>query len=68
MVTKDYNYSRPLDVHRWSCYTESNTFINFIYDTHFKTDKANKKLYVRALFHKFDKLEFFVNTKGGTSL
>ena len=44
MVTKDYNHSRPLDVHRWSCYPESNTFINFIYDTHFKTDKANKTI------------------------
>ncbi len=49
MVTKDYNYSRPLDVHRWSCYPESNTFINFIYDTHFKTDKANKTIRKKLL-------------------
>ena len=44
MVTKEYNYSRPLDVHRWRCYPESNTVINFIYDTHFSTDKANKTI------------------------
>ena len=41
MVTRDYNYSRPLDVHRWSCYTETNTFVNSIYEQYFLTDKAN---------------------------
>ena len=44
MVTRDYNYSRPLDVHRWSCYTETNTFVNSIYEQHFQTDKANKTI------------------------
>ena len=44
MVTRDYNYSRPLDVHRWSCYTETNTFVNSIYEQHFQNDKANKTI------------------------
>ena len=44
MVTRDYNYSRPLDVHRWSCYPETNTFVNSIYEQHFLTDKANKTI------------------------
>ena len=42
MVTRDYNYSRPLDVHRWSCYPETNTFVNSIYEQHFLTDKAKQ--------------------------
>ena len=45
MVTRDYNYSRPLDVHRWSCYPETNTFVNSIYEQYFLTDKANKTNY-----------------------
>ena len=44
MVTRDYNYSRPLDVHRWSCYTETNTFVNSIYEQYFLTDNANKTI------------------------
>lgn len=27
----DFNYSRPLDVHRWSDYSEVNDFVNEIY-------------------------------------
>ncbi len=49
MVTRDYNYSRPLDVHRWSCYTETNTFVNSIYEQHFLTDKANKTIRKKLL-------------------
>ncbi len=49
MVTRDYNYSRPLDVHRWSCYTETNTFVNSIYEQYFLTDKANKTIRKKLL-------------------
>ncbi len=49
MVTRDYNYSRPLDVHRWSCYTQTNTFVNSIYEQYFLTDKANKKIRKKLL-------------------
>ena len=49
MVTRDYNYSRPLDVHRWSCYPETNTFVNSIYEQHFLTDKANKTIRKKLL-------------------
>ena len=49
MVTRDYNYSRPLDVHRWSCYTETNTFVNSIYEKHFLTDKTNKTIRKKLL-------------------
>ena len=49
MVIRDYNYSRPLDVHRWSCYPETNTFVNSIYEQHFLTDKANKTIRKKLL-------------------
>ena len=28
---RDFNYSRPLDVHRWTDYSEVNNFVNEIY-------------------------------------
>ena len=31
----NYNFSRPLDVHKWSEHKEVNNFINLIYENHF---------------------------------
>ena len=49
MVTRGYNYSRPLDVPTWSCYTYTNTFVNSIYEKNFLTDKANKTIRKKLL-------------------
>ena len=49
MVTREYNYSRTLDVHRWSCYTEANTFVKSIYEQYFLTHKVNKTIRKKLL-------------------
>ena len=49
MVTRDYDYSRPLDLHRWICCTETNKFLNSIYDKYFLTNNANKTMRKKLL-------------------
>ena len=33
MTDRDYQHSRPLDIHRWSEHPEANKFVNYVYDT-----------------------------------
>ena len=33
MTERNYQYSRPLDIHRWSEHPEASNFVNFVYDT-----------------------------------
>jgi hypothetical protein len=39
----DLDYSRPLDVHRWSDHPEVNSFVDDIYKRHFRGRKVNIK-------------------------
>ena len=34
MTDRDYQHSRPLDVHRWSDHPEANGFVDYVYDTY----------------------------------
>ena len=34
MADRDYQHSRPLDVHRWSEHKEANGFVDYVYDTY----------------------------------
>ena len=42
MTDRDYNHSRPLDVHRWSNFPEVNPFIDELYNNHI-IEKGIKK-------------------------
>jgi len=33
MTERDYQHSRPLDVHRWSDYKEVNKFVDKVYES-----------------------------------
>ena len=44
MTVRDYNYSRPLDVHRWSEHPEVNIFVDEIYNDKFKNGKRKRIL------------------------
>ena len=51
MTMRDYNHSRPLDVHKWSNYSEVNTFIDKLYDNNIK----NISLFEPISNHQFQK-------------
>jgi len=36
MEDRDYQHSRPLDVHLWSEHTEGNKFVDYVYDTYLR--------------------------------
>ncbi|MDA7767154.1 hypothetical protein N8977_06095, partial [Alphaproteobacteria bacterium] len=36
MIVRDYQHSRPLDVHRWSDHPEVNSFVNEVFDQFLK--------------------------------
>ena len=42
MTNKDFQHSRPLDVHRWSEHTEANPFVDTIYSQYREQSKENK--------------------------
>ena len=45
MTDRNYQHSRPLDVHRWSEYEEANVFINEVYDDYLNTQsKENVRI------------------------
>ena len=44
MTDRDYNHSRPLDVHRSSNYSEVNPFIDEIYNNHIKDVSENANI------------------------
>ena len=45
MTDRDYQHSRPLDVHRWSDYKEVNMFVDHVYDEYLNTQSnENQKI------------------------
>jgi len=49
MLDRDYDYSRPLDVHKWSDYPEVNSFVDIIYDTYIHSNNSNSNIKKRHL-------------------
>ena len=49
MTDRDYNHSRPLDVHRWSNHPEVNCFVDCIYDNYFKNNSSNHRIQKKHL-------------------
>ena len=58
MKVRDYNHSRPLDVHRWSDYSVVNPFINKLYDNYIKNVSENANIQKKHL--KLIILDLFV--------
>ena len=45
MLIRNYQHSRPLDVHRWSEYEEVNVFVDEVYDDYLNTQsKENVRI------------------------
>ena len=44
MTRRNYEHSRPLDVHRWSEHPEVNTFVNRIYEEHIQQSGTNTNI------------------------
>jgi len=38
MTDRDYQHSRPLDVHRWSDHPEANGFVDYVYESYVKNE------------------------------
>ncbi|MDC0993187.1 hypothetical protein OAS14_02390 [Alphaproteobacteria bacterium] len=50
MADRDYQHSRPLDVHCWSEHTEANKFVDYVYDTYLNNQpNENKRIKKRHL-------------------
>ena len=58
MTDRDYNHSRPLDVHRWSNYSEVNPFIDELYNNHIKDVSENANIQKKHL--KLVLLDLFI--------
>ena len=58
MTDRDYNHSRPLDVHRWSNYSEVNPFIDELYNNHIKDVSENANIQKKHL--KLILLDLFI--------
>jgi hypothetical protein len=43
MADRDYQHSRPLDVHRWSEHKEANGFVDYVYDTYLNNQSNESK-------------------------
>ena len=46
---RDYEHSRPLDVHRWSDHPEVNAFVNRIYKEHIHQSGTNTQIKKKRL-------------------
>ncbi len=44
MTVRDYEHSRPLDVHRWSDHPEVNAFVDRIYEEHIRQSGTNTQI------------------------
>ena len=44
MTVRDYEHSRPLDVHRWSDHPEVNAFVDRIYKEHIHQSGTNTQI------------------------
>jgi len=53
MTERDYLYSRPLDVHRWSEHPEVNIFVDMIYNNDFKQGKGKRILPIVDSFNLY---------------
>ena len=58
MTDRDYNHSRPLDLHRSSNYSEVNPFIDEIYNNHIKDVSENANIQKKHL--KLVLLDLFI--------
>ncbi|MDA7561894.1 hypothetical protein N8860_09120 [Alphaproteobacteria bacterium] len=43
MTDRDYQHSKPLDVHCWSEHTEANKFVGYVYDTYLNNQSNENK-------------------------
>ena len=59
MTDRDYQHSRPLDVHRWSEHTEANKFIDYVYDTYLNT-QSNENQRIKKRHLKVVLLDIYV--------
>ena len=44
MTNRDFQNSRPLDLHRWSEHPEANLFVDTIYSKYLEQAKENKRI------------------------
>ena len=59
MTDRDYQHSRPLDVHRWSERKEANGFVDYVYDTYLNT-QSNEKQRIKKRHLKIVLLDLYV--------
>ena len=43
MADRDYQHSRPLDVHCWLEHPEANKFVGYVYDTYLNNQSNENK-------------------------
>ena len=59
MTERDYQHSRPLDVHRWSDYKEVNKFVDDVYDEYLN-NQSNENQKIKKKHLKVVLLDLFV--------
>jgi len=59
MTERDYQHSRPLDVHRWSDYNEVNKFVDDVYDKYLNT-QSNENQKIKKKHLKVVLLDLYV--------
>ena len=59
MTHRDYQHSRPLDVHRWSEHKEANRFVDYVYDTYLNT-QSNENQRIKRRHLKVVLLDLYV--------
>ena len=59
MTDRDYQHSRPLDVHRWSEHKEANGFVDYVYDTYLNT-QSNENQRIKKKHLKVVLLDLYV--------
>ena len=59
MADRDYQHSRPLDVHRWSEYEEATKFVDEVYDT-FLNNQSNENKRIKKRHLKVVLLDLYV--------
>ena len=59
MTDRDYQHSRPLDVHRWSEHPEASKFVNFVYDTYLNI-QSNENQRIKKKHLKVVLLDLYV--------
>jgi len=59
MTERDYQHSRPLDVHRWSDYNEVNKFVDHVYDEYLN-NQSNENQKIKKKHLKIVLLDLYV--------